>query len=96
MVVKTLGTLFIVLICILMLPIGLGIIGGVFGIVVGVIGAVFGAFAGIIGGIFGAIFGVFGSIFHWHWPFGFFHCNFFTLTTLAVVVALIIKSQSRR
>jgi hypothetical protein len=100
MVTKTIGAIFIVLVCILVFPVGIAIIGGVFGIVVGVIGGVFGAVFGIIGAIFGAIFGfigwIFEGLFDWHWPFGFFSCNFFTIAAMAIVVALIIKSKSPR
>ena len=100
MISKTIGAIFIALVCILMFPVGIAIIGGVFGIVVGVLGAVFGAIFGIIGGIFGAIFGfigwIFDGIFDWHGPFGFFSCNIFTMAALAVIVALAIKSKSRR
>jgi MFS family permease len=100
MITKTIGTLFIIIACILMFPVGIAIVGGVFGIVVGVFAAVFGAFAGIIGGIFGAIFGVFGwmfkGLFHWHWPFGFFNCNIFTLAAIVLVIAIIAKSKTNR
>jgi hypothetical protein len=100
MITKTIGTIFIVLICIIMFPVALGLIGGAFGIVMGVIGAVFGAFAGIIGGIFGAIFGVFewmfDSLFDWHGPFHFFGCNFFTLATIVLVVALLVRNKNRQ
>jgi hypothetical protein len=95
MVIKTIGTFFIVIMCILMFPIGIGILGGVFGIVIGVIAAVFGAFAGIIGAIFGGVFKLFGWVFHPHWPFGFFHCNFFTLAAVVLIIALIVKSKSK-
>lgn len=97
MISKTIGTIFIVLICIIMFPVAIGLLGGVFGIIMGVVGAVFGAIAGVIGGIFGAIFGVFGwmfdSLFDWHGPFHFFRCNIFTLAAIVLVVALIVRNR---
>jgi hypothetical protein len=95
---KVLATLIIALMCIILFPIGIGIIGGVFGLVFGVFGAVFGAIGGIIGGIFGAIFGVFGSLFHglfgWDCPRIFFpHNNLFSIVVLAIIVAIIIKQR---
>jgi hypothetical protein len=100
MITKTLGTIVIVILCILMLPIGIGIIGGIFGIVAGVIGAVFGGIAGAIGAVFGAVFGILGwtfdGLFNWHWPFGFFRCNLFTLIAIVLVVAFLAKSRTNR
>jgi hypothetical protein len=100
MITKTLGAFFIILVCILVFPLGIGIVAGVFGIVIGVIGAVFGAIAGIIGGIFGAIFGVFGwifdGLFDWHGPFHFFRCNIFTLAAIVLVIALVVRTKSNR
>lgn len=95
MITKTVGTLFIVVICILLFPVAIAILGGMFGIVIGVFGAIF----GVIGGLFGAVFGAFGwifdGIFDWHWPFGFFNCNFFALAAIVLVVAIIMKSKPR-
>lgn len=100
MATKTLGTILIVFVCILLFPIGIGILGGVFGIVMGVFGAVFGAFAGIIGGIFGAIFGVFGwlfeGLFWWDSDYSFFNFNLFTLTALVFLVVLLSRNKSKR
>jgi hypothetical protein len=100
MITKTLGTILIAIVCILMFPIAFVILGGTFGIVIGVIGAVFGAVAGIIGAAFGAIFGVFDwmfdGLFDWHWPFGFLHCDGFTLAVLIVIVALMVRGRSSR
>jgi hypothetical protein len=99
MLTKTLGTIFIVIVCIMVVPLGIGIIGGVFGIVVGVVGAVFGALFGIIGSIFGALFGVFDwafdDFFGWN-NFEFFDCNVFTLGIIAVVIAIAIKSRNEK
>jgi hypothetical protein len=100
MITKTIGTIIVVFLCILMFPVAIALVGGVFGIAAGVIGAVFGAIVAVIGAIFGAIFGVFGwifdRIFGWgdfHWPFGFFHCNFFTLAAIVLVIALVARSS---
>lgn len=101
MATKTLGTLLIVVLCIFLLPVGLGIIGGIFGIVVGIFGAVFGAIAGIIAGIFGAIFGVFGwlfdGIFGWcDMDAGFPEFNIFTLAALVLIVFLLSRNKRKQ
>jgi hypothetical protein len=105
MLSKTVGTVVIIFICILMFPIAIGLIGGAFGIVVGVIGAVFGAIFGVIGGLFGAVFGFFGwlldSLFGWgdmefHGPFGFVECNVLTWAIIVIVVALLVKGKKDR
>jgi hypothetical protein len=97
MIAKTLGTLVIVFLCILMVPIFFGVLGGIFGVVVGVLGAVVGAIGGIIGGIFGAIFGGLGSLFNglfnWHLPFGFFSAKIFAIVAIVFVVVMISKSR---
>lgn len=100
MITKTIGTIIILLLAILIFPVGIGILGGLFGIIVGIIAAVFGSIAGILGGIFGAIFSVFGwifdGLFDWDWPFGIFNCNIFTLAAIVLVIALIARSKSNR
>lgn len=100
MITKTIGAVFVILVCILVFPLGIGILGGMFGIVMGVIGAVFGAIAGVIGAIFGGIFGIFGwlfdGLFDWHGPFHYFRCNIFTLAAVVLVVALIIRNRTSR
>lgn len=101
---KTASVLLIVLLCILLFPIGIGLIGGAFGIVFGVFGAVFGAIFGVIGGLIGAIFGLFGwifeSIFDFGWdcdgPFGFHRNNIFTIAALVIIVVLIAKKSGRK
>jgi hypothetical protein len=96
---KTIGAVIIFFICILMFPVAIGLIGGVFGVVVGVFGAVFGAIFGIIGGLFGAIFGFIGWLFEglfgwsWHGPFGFNDCNILTWAIVFLVVALLVKGK---
>jgi hypothetical protein len=98
MATKTIGTILLVIICILMLPVALGLLGGVFGIVFGVFGAVFGAIFGLIGGIFGAIFGVFGWIFDglfgWH-DYHFFDFNIFTIGALVLLVLVLSRKKQR-
>jgi hypothetical protein len=100
MITKTLGTLLIVIACLILLPIAFGIVGAVFGIVFGVIGGVFGAVFGIFGGIFGAIAGffswMFDGIFGWHGPSFLANCNPFSLLLFAIIIALIIRSRQNR
>ena len=60
---KSVATLLIIIVCILLFPVAIGIIGGVFGLVGGILGAIFGAIGGVIGAIFGVIGAIFGAIF---------------------------------
>ncbi|HEU5146100.1 MAG TPA: hypothetical protein VFT90_05265 [Chryseosolibacter sp.] len=104
---KSVTTLLIVIICILLFPVIIGIIGGVFGVIGGIIGAVFGAIGGalgaifgVIGAIFGAIFGVIGWIFdrdfYWDEPFHNFGSDFATVLVLVIIVALVARSRSTK
>lgn len=97
MITKTLGTLIVVIVCIMIFPLGIAVIAGVFGILAGVFGVVFGGIMGLLGGIFGAVFGVFGwifdGLFDTHWPFGFFNGNVFTLAMIIIVVALLSRPR---
>lgn len=102
---KTIATIMVVFICVLLFPIFIGIIGGIFGIIGGVIGGffgflgwLFGAIFGAIGAVFGAFFGVFGSMFddHWHWPGHWFNRDVFTLLALVLIVVLISRSRTSR
>lgn len=96
---KTLATIMVVFLCVLLFPVFIGIVGGIFGVIgsvfggfVGLIGSLFGAIFGIIGALFGAIFGVFGWIFgdhhHWHWPMDFFSGDLFAVLLVVLVVVL--------
>ena len=52
----------VVFVCVLLFPLAIGIIGGIFGLIGGVIGG----FVGLVGAIFGIIFGMIGvSIVSW-------------------------------
>lgn len=97
MVSKMIGTILILIVCIIIFPVA--VIGGVFGIVAGVLGAIFGAIMAVAGGIFGAFFGlfdwVFDDFFRWHGPFGFFGCHPFTLALIVVIIALAIRHKPR-
>jgi hypothetical protein len=96
MITKVIGTLCIVFICLLIFPIGLGILGGVFGIVMGVFGAIIGLIGGIFGAIFGAIGWIFDGLFDWHWPFHFFHFNVWFVIAIILAVLLANKSKAQR
>ena len=100
---KTLTLVLIVILCALFLPVAIGIIGGVVGIIgsviggiFGLIGGIFGGLMGIIGGFFGAVFGFFGWLFgapvHWH----FFGHDIFTIILVIVVIALLARSKTAR
>jgi hypothetical protein len=94
---KTLATVMLIFIGILLIPVCIGIIGGVFGVIGSVLGAVF----GIIGGMLSAIFGVIGGIFGWifygdndrEWTNHFFHWDFFTVFAVALVIILITRRK---
>lgn len=96
MITKTLGTIIIIFVCLLMLPVAVGILGGFFGIVAGAIGAVFGIIGGIIGAIFGLLGWLFDSLFNWQLPHIFFNCNIFTIAAIILVVAIIVKRKPTR
>lgn len=97
---KAIGIFAIVVLCVLMLPVFIGVVGGVLGGFFGLIGAVIGAVFGLIGGLFGAIFGtigsVFGWIFDWHRPFPVFHWNLVTVLALVLVIVLIARNKQTR
>lgn len=92
---KTLTTIAIIFGCIIIFPIAIGVIGGLFGLVMGVFGAVFGVIGGVLGGIFGTIGGIFGWIFG-GCSIGFFHWNFLPMIALIIIVVLISQRSSRR
>jgi hypothetical protein len=86
MATKTVSTFAVIIICILLLPVGIGICGGIFGLIAGLIGAIF----GIIGGIFGALFGAIGVGMRWifHNPFSIdLNLGVLLLIILVVVIA---------
>ena len=101
---KTLGTILIAIICVLLFPVMIGLIGGAFGIVFGVFGAIFGVIFGVIGGIFGAIFGMIGGIFDFlfdwdydFWPdFGFFDFNIFAVAAIVLLVVALTRNKTNR
>lgn len=91
---KSVGTVILVCLCVLLIPAIIGIIGGAFGIVAGV----FGAIIGLIGGLFGAIFGfigwLFDGIFGWGWgtPFH-FEFNPGTWLLIFIIIALLVRGK---
>jgi MFS family permease len=98
---KTLTILAIVIVCAMLFPIAIGIIGGIFGAIGGVIGGIFGLIAGIFGAIFGVIGAILGAIFGWAdygcWgSFNFFDGDVFAAIALVVVIVLIARSRNDR
>ena len=96
---KTLTTVLIVIVCALLLPVFIGIIGGIFGLigsliggVFGLIGGLFGIVIGFIGSLFGAVFGFFGWLFgepfHWHGPIHFLDGDVFAVILIIVLIVL--------
>lgn len=74
-------------------PIGIGIIGGLFGLIAGLFGAAIGIVAGVFGAVFGMLGGVFGWAFNGHEPF--FWNDKIVIAILLVVGILLISKKSR-
>ena len=96
MAAKSIGTIILVIIGILLLPVVFGILGGIFGVIFGVFGAIF----GVIGAIFGAIFGIFGwlfdGLFGWNdFHFGHFNFNLITIAIIVLLAAVLAKKRPR-
>ena len=96
------NSVLIIIVAILTFPIWIGILGGLFGLVVGGFGAVIGLIAGLFGLIIGAVGGIIGgiaSIFDWtwnsgwDWNFGIWNGNFFVILLIVMAVALIIRPR---
>ncbi len=100
MATKTLGTLAIFIICLLLFPVVIGIIGGAFGIVMGVFGAIFGTVFGLIGGLFGIIFGfvgwLFGALVDWDHSYTFFDLNFGVVILITIIIFLLVKRKNQK
>jgi len=86
--------------CLLMVPICIGIGGGLIGLIFGLIGGLFGVIAGIFGAIFGMIGWIIKSFFHllfgWNCDWGLhpFHVNgFFTAAILVLIIVLLIRRK---
>lgn len=106
---KALTTVLIVIICVLLFPVAIGIVGGIFGLIGGVIGGIFGFIGGLFGlivgavaSVFGAIFGLFGWMFngHDHWgcwdcSFSFFDGEVLAAAVLVLVIVMITRSKRR-
>jgi len=103
---KTVTTIMIVFVCVLLFPVFIGIVGGIFGLIGGMIGGIFGAIGwligtifGVIGSIFGAIFGIFGWMFDghhfWHWPGGWFNRDLLGILVVVLIVVLISRSRAQ-
>jgi len=104
---KTLATIMVVFICVLLFPVFIGVVGGIFGVIggimggiIGLIGGLFGVVIGAIGAVFGAIFGVIGWMFdepfRGHWPIQPFSRDLVTVIVLVLIVVLFTRSRTRR
>jgi hypothetical protein len=88
------NAILVTIVIIITFPIWIGIIGGLFGLVVGGIGGLIGIIAGAFGIVIGAIGSLIGSIFNWGpWHFGFWNGNFFVFFIIVLVIALAIKPR---
>jgi hypothetical protein len=93
------NSILIVVIVIFTFPIWIGILGGLFGLVVGGIGGFIGLIAGAIGIVIGTIGGLIGSIFNWgygdfaSWNFVSWNGNFIIFIAVVLFIALAIKPR---
>lgn len=86
--------ILIAIIAILTLPIWIGVVGGLFGLVIGGIGGLIGLVAGAFGLFIGALGSLVSAIFSWSpWGFGFWGSKFFTIAFVVVLVALAIRAR---
>ena len=96
---KTLTTILIVIVCLMLFPVAIGIIGAVFGIIGGVAGGIFGLVTGIFGAMIGAVGAIFGLLFGWI-DFDYWNCsfNFFdgdVIAAIILVLAIVLAARSR-
>lgn len=99
---KTLATCLLIIIGILLFPLIIGAIAGVFGVFGSILGAIFGAIGGLfgmifglIGSVFGAVFGLIGWIFDFSFPFHGDVPRTIALVLIAVVIYLIVRSRKQ-
>lgn len=94
---KTLGIIAVVILCILLFPIGIGIIGGVFGLIAGLVGGMIGAIAGLAGAVIGGVFGfvgwLFESIFGWNNDFLLPDFNLGVVVLVIIIVAILSRKR---
>jgi hypothetical protein len=90
------NAILIAIIVIITFPLWIGILGGIFGLVIGGIGGLIGLIAGVFGIVIGTIGGVIGSIFSWgYWDLGFWNGNFFIFFFVVLLIALAIKPRRK-
>ena len=96
--IKTFSFLVIGFLLLFVVPLCIGIVGGMFGLIFGVIGLVF----GLIGFILKSIAWIFSSITHllfgWHTEFGFheWHWHFNGYVLAALIILIIAISQRKK
>ena len=100
--IKAFSFLIIGFLALLLIPICIGLAGGLFGLFFGLIGGAIGLVAGLFGAVIGVIAWIFKGIFHllfgWHWGLGFHpwvHWNGFWVILLIIVI-LAVSSQRRK
>ena len=100
MTTNSLTIVLIIIACILLLPLGIAVIGGAFGIVVSIVGALIGAIFGLAGAIIGAVFSfigwIFELIFGCFWNLNLFDANVLTISIVIALVLVLSKSRIRR
>ena len=88
--------ILIIIIAILTFPIWIGLIGGLFGLVIGGIGGMIGLVAGAFGIVIGAIGSLVGGIFSWgHWGFDFGGGKFVVIMLVVLLIALAIRPRKK-
>ncbi len=83
-------TILLVIVLIITFPFWIGILGGLFGLIVGAIGAAFGIVGAVFGAVFGGIGALFGGLFHGNWGFPFFFAFGGKLMVIALVIAVVV------
>ncbi|HYG01254.1 MAG TPA: hypothetical protein VD927_02360 [Chryseosolibacter sp.] len=100
MTTNSLNVILIVVLCIILIPVGFGIIGGAFGILAAIIGGLFSVIFAVIGSVFGAVFSVIGWLFDLitgcFWSDGILEGNAFTIFVLVVLVIVLSRNKNRK
>lgn len=99
MTTNSLNVILIIILCIILIPVGFGIIGGAFGVLLAIIGGLFGAIFSVVGSLIRAIFSVIGWFFDLitgcFWNDGIFEGNVFTIFLLVILVIALSRNRNQ-
>jgi len=100
--IKAFSFLLVAFVLLLVLPLAIGLGGGLFGLAIGLVGGLIGLLFGIFGAIIGAIAWIFKTIFHllfgWHMGFGhhhWFHFNGYIFAAIIVVIIAVALNKKK-